>query len=233
MKSEALYSCPSGQDARKIRERVYESLGRVASAFASPARLKMVQLLSQAHWSVEELAKETGESVANTSQHLQRLAKAGVVSSERRGVSRIYRVSSSRVSALWSQFQELGHELDRSLDEDEHQLTDASLRAPESAESVLNSLRRGQVILLDVRFEKEALATSVPGAVAIPLSELSKPKALKMLKLAKSKTVYVFCRGRYCPLATSAVKILRSSGYKAFRLRESAFQLKLIQGGRA
>lgn len=221
----------SKAQSSEIKRSIFEALSEVSEAFSSPARLKIIQGLAQGPKSVEVLAEEIGESIANTSQHLQRLARAGLVIRERQGVSRIYSVASQRVLRVWEEFQELGTELIRDLQEKEDFLTEKDLRAAESVDEVLGKVRGGQALLLDVRSEKEVQNTPVPGALALPVDQLADPESLKQLKLSKNKPIYVFCRGRYCTLASDAVRALLKMGYRAYRLRESAFKLKVIQGG--
>lgn len=215
---------------REVRSGVYETISQIVSAFASPARLKIIQILAQAEYSVEELAKETGESIANVSQHLQRLARMKIVNCERRGLSRIYKVSNPMVLQLWEGFQDFAHEVDDDLNKKEDVLTDSSLLADETPDRVFNLVSEGKAILLDARTSKESSMTKLPGALAIPVDDLINSANHKSLGLLKSKPVYVYCRGRYCSSATDAVKYLRTLGYKAYRLRESPFQLQLIQG---
>jgi rhodanese-related sulfurtransferase len=209
-------------DPQVIRQEIYDKLASVALALASPGRLKIIQLLAQSPFTVEELSVATGQSVANTSQHLQRLAHEGLVSVTKMGLRRIYQVKHPGVIALWESLQDLAHELSPSLDRAEDALTDFSLRTEMPNEEVLREVARGRATLLDVRDEKEAVATPVEGAVAIPLDQLKK----RMKELPKSKPVFAFCRGRYCALASNAVNLLRHSGFKAFRLRESSFRLR-------
>jgi DNA-binding transcriptional ArsR family regulator len=220
-------------DTASVRRNVYDALSEVVTVFASPARLKIVQILAQAPRSVDELSRETGESTANTSQHLQRLAKARVVACERRGVSRVYRITNPHVIQLWEDFQNLGHELDPMLNIHADTLTDASLRAKLPVADLLNEVRAGKAILMDVREEKESTATPVNHAVAIPLIKLNQAKSAKELNLPKSKPIYVLCRGRYCSLATNAVRTLRKWGCNAYRLQESSYRLNTIGGSKS
>lgn len=217
-------------NAKEIRSGVYETISQVVAAFASPARLKIIQILAQGECSVEELSKETGETVANVSQHLQRLARMKIVSCEKRGLSRIYKVANPMVLQLWEGFQTLAHEVDEGLDRKEDLLTDSALLAEEAPGEVFDLVLAGKAILLDARTSKESSLTRVPGALAIPVDDLINSSNHKSLGLVKSKPVFVYCRGRYCSYATDAVRYLRSLGYKAYRLRESPFQLQLIQG---
>lgn len=214
----------------EVRSGVYETISQIVSAFASPARLKIIQILAQSECSVEELARETGASVANVSQHLQRLARMKIVSCERRGLSRIYKIKNPMVLQLWEGFQDLAHEVDESLNLKEDILTDTSLLAAETPGEVFDMISNGKAVLLDARMAKEAATSKVPGAIAIPVDKLIRSSNHKSIGLVKSKPVYVYCRGRYCSYATDAVRYLRTLGYKAYRLRESPFQLQLIQG---
>lgn len=212
----------TASDSQRTRQEVYEKLGSVALSLGSPARLKLIQLLSQSPYTVEELSQASGQSVANTSQHLQKLAHEGLVSATKDGLRRIYQVKHPGVIALWESLQDLAHELAPELNEAEDKLTDLSLKADVSLESVLRDVSRGKATLLDVREERDAQATPVECATSIPLNELKR----RMKELPKSKPVFAFCRGRYCSLATDAVKLLRASGYKAYRLRDSSFRLR-------
>ncbi|KHD87373.1 MAG: hypothetical protein OM95_14840 [Bdellovibrio sp. ArHS] len=220
----------SSAQAKEVRKEIYETISQVVSAFASPARLKIVQILAQGECSVEELAHETGESVANVSQHLQRLARMKIVRCERRGLSRIYSIGSSQVLRLWEGFQDLAQEVDEELSNKERLLTDAELLAGETPAEVFKLVAKRKAVLVDARSSKESAMTKVPGALAIPAEDLVDIKNYQNLGLLKSKPIYVYCRGRYCSLASEAVRHLRSRGYKAFRFRESPFQLQLIQG---
>jgi len=62
----------------------------------------------------------------------------------------------------------------------------------------------------------------VEGALAVPFGQLEE----KLKTLPRGKTYYLFCRGRACPMATDGVRLLRSRGLKAFRLKESPVALR-------
>lgn len=209
----------------QIKAQVFEKIGQVAATLGSPARLKLIQLLAQSPKSVEELSQAAGESFANTSQHLQKLAKEGLVISTKSGLSRIYQVKTPRVIALWESIQTLAHELAPELNDAEDKITDASLRSPIPLDEVLKQVKTGKAILIDVRDEKESLSTPVRIALSIPLSTIKKG----VPELDRNKTIYVFCRGRYCVMATDAVKKLRAEGFEAYRLRESSFVISSRQ----
>ncbi|OFZ19297.1 MAG: hypothetical protein A2X94_03980 [Bdellovibrionales bacterium GWB1_55_8] len=207
--------------SNELRANVYQKLGQIAQAMSSPARLKIIQILAQGPRTVEEISQSSGESVANTSQHLQRLAREGLVAMTKRGLSRIYRVKNPKVIEIWERIQDLAHEIAPQLNEAEDELTESALRSPTPANEVVDSIRKRKAVLVDVREVHEAEATPVPGAKNIPLARLKQ----ELKTLEKDKTIYVFCRGKYCELASHAVRALRNAGFKAFRLRESSFRL--------
>ncbi|OFZ56240.1 MAG: hypothetical protein A2428_03995 [Bdellovibrionales bacterium RIFOXYC1_FULL_54_43] len=203
---------------------VYVKIGKIAQTLGSPARLKILQLLSQSPRSVEQISEATGESIANTSQHLQRLAREGLLAATRQGLMRIYRIKSPNVTALWENLQDLAQELSQDLTAAETEITDATLRSPLGAREVMDNVRKNRAILVDVRESFESAETPVSGARAIPFESLKQ----ELKTFHKDKTVYVFCRGRYCELASQAVRLLRNAGFNAFRLRESSFKLNQL-----
>ncbi|HVJ07848.1 MAG TPA: metalloregulator ArsR/SmtB family transcription factor [Acidisarcina sp.] len=201
----------------KRSKQLYEQLARLGKAVASPARLELLDLLCQGPRSVEILAKEAGLSIANTSQHLRVLHGARLVESEKAGLFVTYRLADPAVCDF---FQSL-----RSLGEKRLAEVDAILRrfreAPETLEPVekdtlLDRIRSGEVILLDVRPEEEYRAAHLPFAISAPLRDLDSVLG----KLRRRKPIVAYCRGPYCVLAKEAVKILRAKGFRAFRLED-------------
>jgi rhodanese-related sulfurtransferase len=198
-------------------KQLYEQLARLGKAVASPARLELVDLLCQGPRTVETLSKEAGLSIANTSQHLRVLHGARLVESEKAGLFVTYRLADPAVCDF---FQSL-----RSLGEKRLAEVDAILRrfreAPETLEPVekdtlLDRIRNGEVILLDVRPEEEYRAAHLPFAISAPLSDLDSVLG----KLHRRKPIVAYCRGPYCVLAKEAVKILRAKGFRAVRLED-------------
>ena len=212
-----------------IRQEIYEKLGMLCNAFSAPARLKLIQALAQAPRSVDELSKIIEESIANTSQHLQKLTREGVLTCQRQGISRIYRIASTEVLSFWENLQNLGHALQEDLDRKENTLTDLSLRAPITTEEVLRQVTENQAVLLDVRDNTEVSESTVLGAKHLPPNQPLNESMIQELGLRKRTPIYVYCRGRYCSLATGIVRELRIRGYKAYRLRESPYQLNLLK----
>jgi DNA-binding transcriptional ArsR family regulator len=81
------------QTGRKFKDAIYEQLGRIGKALASPRRLQLLDLLCQGPRTVEALAREAGQSLANTSQHLQVLRGARLVEAEKPGLHVTYRLA--------------------------------------------------------------------------------------------------------------------------------------------
>lgn len=219
----------STQSQQKIKTRVFENLAEICTVFAAPARLKIIQVLAQSPQSVEELAGEVGESVANTSQHLQRLGRQGVVRCERKGVARIYRVASAQVVAFWEAIQDLGQGLSPELREHEAAMTEPELSPSISTGDVMKLSNSRRAVLLDVRDEREVAEGGLNGAKHHPAGKPLNQEVIERLGFRKRIPIFVFCRGRYCSLANGVTRELRQLGYDAYRLRESPFQLKQVQ----
>jgi len=194
---------------------LFDALASVAQALGSGRRAEIVDVLAQGERSVEELAGEISHSVANTSQHLQVLARAGLVRSRREGTRIIYRLASDRVAELWAAVRDVAvrHVAEVSVLADEY-LGERDGVEQLSAEELARRLERGDVVVLDVRPETEFRAGHIAGARSAPVDALD---AL-VGELPKRREVVAYCRGPYCVYADDAVRLLRSRGLKARRL---------------
>ena len=201
-----------------MKKDLYEQLSRLGKAVASPARLQLLDLLCQGPRTVESLAREANLTLANASQHLRVLHAARLVETEKAGLFVIYRLADESVGGF---FQDM-----RSLAEKRHAEVDSILRqfreAPDSLEPVekkalVRRVRKGEVILLDVRPEEEYRAAHISGAVSVPLKELN----ARLSKLPRGKEIVAYCRGPYCVLAREAVRLLKAKGFRAMRLEDS------------
>ncbi|RAL20669.1 ArsR family transcriptional regulator [Lujinxingia litoralis] len=214
--------------ARTFKNAAYGHLARVGKALASPARLEILELLAQAPASVDALASEVGQSVANTSHHLQALKRAHLVRSERQGVQRIYHLADEDVAGLLRQLQAVAAHHVGELQE----LTRAYFEGGEGLEALdgpalLEKLRADEVTLIDVRPEHEYLAGHLPGALSMPLSELE----TRLESLPRGRTIVAYCRGPYCTFSAEAVSRLRARGYDARRSEVSVQDAVLLGGG--
>ena len=194
---------------------MFDALASVAQALGSGRRAEIVDLLAQGERSVEEIATEIDQAVANTSQHLQVLARSGLVRSRREGTRVFYRLASERVGDLWVAVRDVAvrHVAEVGVLADEY-LGERDEVEQLSAEELEQRLARDQVVLLDVRPELEYRAGHIAGARSAPLDEL--PELLP--KLPRRRELVAYCRGPYCVYADDAVRLLRERGLKARRL---------------
>lgn len=207
---------------QSVRSRIYENLGTISQSMASPIRLRILQSLANSPSTVESLSVKSGESIANTSQHLQKMLRAGLLKCERQGVSRIYSLANEKVLEVWLALQNLAAELNPQIQMDEEALCPDELCTPLSTVEVLRLVKAGKAQLVDARELEDSQGSPIQGALHIPPTDLKKSSA----PLAKTKTVFVFCRGRYCTLANPLVEKLREKGFKTFRLREMAYEIQ-------
>jgi rhodanese-related sulfurtransferase len=194
---------------------LFDAFASVAQALGSGRRAEIVDLLAQGERSVEEIANEISQSVANTSQHLHVLARAGLVRSRREGTRIFYRLASERVGDLWAAVRDVAVRHVAEV----NQLADEYLGERDEVEQVSASeleerLARGDVVVLDVRPEPEYRAGHIPGAQSMPLDAL----ASLAPKLPRRRQIVAYCRGPYCVYADDAVRLLQGRGLKARRL---------------
>ena len=202
---------------REFKDKVYGELAKVTKALANPHRLEIIDLLAQGPFTVELIANYTGMSVANTSQHLQKLKSAKLVSISRDGNFINYTLAGENIFDAWSALRKLGQVYN---DEIEKVVNDfrKGHNALESidAESLARMIKNDGVILLDVRPEEEYSRGHIHRAISVPIEELGK----KLKHLPKSKMIVAYCRGPFCVYADEAVALLKRKGYTAKRLNE-------------
>ncbi len=198
-------------------ESIFEQFARVAGALASPSRLKLLDRLCQGEQTVEQLAEAAGLSVSNTSRQLRLLAERRLAAVRRDPPRVYYRVASDDVVRFWFALRELSRaqnaEFERVL-RDFH--AGAGNLVPMSRDELRERMTTGEVVLLDVRPSPEYRAGHIPGAVSIPLEELSNHLA----SLPSDRVIVAYCRGPYCMLAVDAVRDLRARGFEAVPLEE-------------
>jgi rhodanese-related sulfurtransferase len=202
---------------RAAKDRLYDAFAEVAKALASGRRAEIVDVLAQAERSVEEIAAEIDQSVANTSHHLRAMARAGVVATRRDGTRIYYRLAGERVAELWIALRDVAAERVAGLD----RLAAAYLGDRDGLEVVDRAelaarLCRGDAVVLDVRPAAEFAAGHITGARSVPLRELRR----QLRALSKDVEVVAYCRGPYCVFADDAVRQLRAKGYRARRLAD-------------
>lgn len=198
-----------------LKKLLFEQFGKVAKALGSGPRLEIVDFLSQAERTVEDLADLSGLSLANTSQHLQVLRRSGLVEARREGAYSYYRLSGESVFSLWRAIRIAGEdhmaEVQRVLKTFEKNRE--SMEAIDATE-LSRRLKDGTVTLIDVRPTIEYEAGHIPGAISWPVETLRK----RLRELSKKSTVVAYCRGPYCLQSDEAVALLLKQGFTAQRL---------------
>jgi rhodanese-related sulfurtransferase len=202
---------------RAAKEALFDAFAGVAKALGSGRRAEIVDLLAQGPRSVEEIASEIDQSVANTSHHLQALGRGGVVRSTKAGTRVIYRLAGPEVLALWRCMRDVAAEHVGEVDRlARAYLGDLDGLEPVPREELARRLKRGDVVVLDVRPVPEFEAGHIPGARSVPIAELGR----RLKEIPKSRQIVAYCRGRYCVYADEAVRALRRKGYRAMRLED-------------
>jgi rhodanese-related sulfurtransferase/biotin operon repressor len=202
-------------DARRNKDLLFQAISVMGKAFASPVRLELLDLLAQAPRTVEALARATGQSNANVSQHLQALHAAGMVTRERQGTSVRYEIAGPDSLRLWVALRDASilrlAEVERAARDylgDDVEVIDR--------EELRERLVRGDAILIDVRPHEEYEAGHIEGARSIPIEELDEHLA----ELPGDRQIVAYCRGPFCAFAHDAVRRLTQAGHAASRLDE-------------
>ncbi len=206
------------ETGRQYKNAVYEQFALVGKALCSGPRLEILDVLLQAERTVDVLAGEVGQSVANTSHHLQVLKRARLVETERRGQFVTYRVADPVVADVLKAVRVLGEsrlsEIERVTQEF---LADREGMEVVDKQTLLERIGSGDCIVLDVRPREEYAAAHVAGALSVPLDELER----RLGELPRDRQIVAYCRGPYCVLAANAVEALRRHGFDAVRASES------------
>ncbi len=201
--------------SKREKDTLFEAIALMGKAFSSPRRLELLDLLAQAPRNVDELGRASGQSTANTSQHLQALHAAGMVARAREGTSVRYAIAGDQALALWlalrdASFSQLA-EVERAARDYLGDDVDAIGR-----DELLARLRKGDVVLVDVRPADEFGAGHIEGARSIPIAELED----RLAELPADREVVAYCRGPFCAYAHDAVRRLQAAGHEARRLQD-------------
>lgn len=207
-----------------VKHDLFAQFARIGKALSNPNRLEIIEFLAQGERSVDALAQVASLSVANTSQHLQQLRQAGLVTLRKEGQRVYYRLSGDDVVLLLNSLRGVA---DRHLTEVAHLVTSyldtKDSLEPLLAEELLARARAGEVTVLDVRPAEEFAAGHLPGEINIPLSELE----ARLGELRPDQEVVAYCRGPYCVLSYDAVARLRVHGLQARRLKDGYPEWKI------
>jgi rhodanese-related sulfurtransferase/DNA-binding HxlR family transcriptional regulator len=210
------------------KEALFDAIAVMGKAFASPRRLELLDFLAQAPRTVDELARATGQSRANTSQHLQALHTAGMVSRTREGTSVRYALAGDEVLSLWLALRDVAVARLAEAERAAREYLGPEVEAIGRAE-LIERMDRGDVVLVDVRPPEEFDAGHIASARSIPLEELEE----RLAELQPDAEIVAYCRGPFCAYAHEAVRRLRASGRSALRLDEGWPEWRLAENARA
>lgn len=200
---------------RQQKDALFEAISLMGKAFASPRRLELIDLLAQAPRTVDQLSRASDQSTANTSQHLQALHAAGMVARSREGTSVRYALAGDEVLSLWLALRDASvarlAEVERAARDYLGEDVEAIGR-----DELITRLRKGEIVLVDVRPREEFEAGHIRGARSIPLDELEH----RLSELPADREVVAYCRGPFCAYAHVAVRRMRDAGRSARRLEE-------------
>ncbi len=198
-----------------MKRELYQAIAKVAQALGSGNRLQLLEFMAQGERSVDALAAMTGMTVANASQHLQALRRAGLVAARKDGQRVYYRVAGDDVVRLHHGLRVVAEsrlaEVRQLVNEF---LGDRGGLEPVLAQELLARAKKGLVTVLDVRPREEYEACHLRGAVNIPIDRLES----ELARLPRKREVVAYCRGPYCLMSFEAVAALRQRGWKARRL---------------
>jgi len=207
---------------------LFEAIAVMGKALASPRRLEMLDLLAQGARTVEELARASRQSTANTSQHLQSLYAAGMLTRRREGTHVRYALAGDETLSLWlalrntsaARLAEVRRAARDYLGEDVETI---------GRRQLLDRLKSGDIVLVDVRPEEEFSAGHIEGARSIPLPDLLR----RLDELPPDRDIVAYCRGPFCAYAHDAVRQLTRAGRHARRLQDGWPEWQLEHAGSA
>lgn len=219
---------------RAAKTALFEQFARVGKALGHPARLELIDLLAQGERTVEALATAAQLAISTTSAHLQTLKRAHLVSTRREGTRVYYALVGDDIAQLYVQLRAIAQshladtEIARRVYLGLHgQATDTAHAADPLEEvdraKLLQRVREGQAVVLDVRPRQEYAHGHIPGAICIPVDELPH----RLAELSADRTIVAYCRGRYCVFAYDAVRQLRAGGHHAVRLADGMLEWRL------
>jgi rhodanese-related sulfurtransferase/predicted transcriptional regulator len=201
----------------------YEQFARIGKALAAAGRVELLDLLCQGERSVEALARASGMTVTNTSQHLQVLRAAALVEARKEGTKVIYRLAGEDVCRFFLALGELARARLAEVDQLVRRYVDGDTFEPLTRRELLERVERGDTFVLDVRPAAEYAAGHIAGAVSIPLDELQ----ARLGELPENTEIVAYCRGPYCLLAANALALLNGHGFSARRLEDGLPEWRL------
>ena len=210
---------------RAFKDAIYEQFARIGKAVSSPRRLELLDLLCQGSRTVEVLARESGLTVANASQHLKVLRAARLVEADKEGLYVMYRLADQNVCEFFRTLRVLAESRLAEVEQIKRRFLEGrDGMEPVDREALLKLVREEAVTVIDVRPVEEYNAGHIPGSISIPLKELQ----LRLSDLPRDQEIVAYCRGPYCVLSIQAVEMLRAKGFQAVRLEEGIQDLQAM-----
>ncbi len=201
-------------DAHKL---LFTDLAEIARTLGHAHRLMLLEHIAQGERSVERLAELTDLAIANASQHLQHLRRAGFVETRRDGKWVLYRLGSGPIEELLASLRGYADHARSEIRQLAADPNNAEGRHdPISREELLECMRTGEITLLDVRSAEEYALGHLPGALNIPAEELEQ----RLSELPPEQDVVAYCRGPYCVLSSTAATLLGAKGFRVRRLAD-------------
>jgi rhodanese-related sulfurtransferase len=200
---------------RAAKDELHEQFARIGRALANPHRVEILDLLAQGERSVEVLAARAAISVGLASAHLQVLRGAGLVASRRDGTRILYRLAGDDVYGLLAAVRSVATGRLADAERAARAYMGEPVEAVSRAE-LLERVRSGDAVVIDVRPAEEFEAGHIAGAISIPLAELE----AHLAELPAGVEIVAYCRGPYCALAPQGVALLRRAGRRARRLED-------------
>lgn len=212
---------------RQAKDALFDALASIAAAMGSGRRAQIIEVLAQGERTVEQVANEIDQSLANTSHHLRTLARAGLVAGRRSGTHVHYQLASDDVARAWQALRRLAESQLDGIDQlARAYLGDRAELETISRDELRERLDRGDVVVIDVRPSAEYAAGHLPGAVSIPPDQLED----LLQDLPRDRDIVAYCRGPYCVYADDAVRRLQQEGRRAVRLEDGLPEWRLAGG---
>ncbi|HZJ35140.1 MAG TPA: metalloregulator ArsR/SmtB family transcription factor [Gillisia sp.] len=209
------------KNKRELKNSIYIEISRIAKAISNPNRLEILDFIANGAKSVEDIALQTGISIANASQHLQTLKKERLVKTSKKGNHVFYALVSMEVYVAWKSLRDLTLSVNPHV---KQTITEIRDNFEYENPLTLNELNeRKDIYLLDVRPIDEYEKGHIPNAISIPIEELK----TRLEEIPKDKLVIAYCRGMFCLVADEAVKVLHSNGYNAKKIEESVLDYQM------
>jgi len=202
-------------NTRAFKDSIYNEMAGLTKALGNPHRLEILDLLAQGAASVEYIAEQTNLTVGNASQHLLVLKNARLVTSERQWKYNFYSLADQNVFDAWCSLRRLGFSQNAELKQliNDYRSESTHLRTI-SPRELIEKMKQEDVIILDVRPEKEYNIAHIEDAISFPKADLEK----RLHELPQDKEIIVYCRGPFCLMADEAVQYLNKNGFNASRL---------------